>query len=99
MRTNTSRVLTAFSDLDHPAGANFYPSQVNMLAYLQRYAETAGLTPHLSLSTRVEAPDHGPALGWIVRSRNGDSVASELFSRIVVARAAARRRTRPKLQG
>jgi dimethylaniline monooxygenase (N-oxide forming) len=31
MRTNTSRVLTAFSDLDHPNGTSVYPSQPDML--------------------------------------------------------------------
>ena len=85
MRTNTSRVLTAFSDLDPPAGTNVYPSQVDMLAYLQQYAEKAGLTPHLRLSTRVEGLDRGPGKGWIVRSRRGESTVSELFSRVVVA--------------
>jgi cation diffusion facilitator CzcD-associated flavoprotein CzcO len=85
MRTNTSRVLTAFSDLDHPAGTNVYPSQADMLGYLQRYAETAGLTPHLRLSTSVEGLDRGSSKGWIIRSRCGERSASELFSRVVVA--------------
>jgi dimethylaniline monooxygenase (N-oxide forming) len=85
MRTNTSRVLTAFSDIDPPLGTNVYPSHVDMLAYLQRYAETVGLTPHLRLSTPVERLDRGPGAGWIVRSRRGESTVSELFSRVVVA--------------
>jgi dimethylaniline monooxygenase (N-oxide forming) len=85
MRTNTSRVLTAFSDLDHPAGTNVYPGQADMLGYLQRYAETAGLAPHLRLSTSVEGLDRGPSKGWIIRSRCGERNASELFSRVVVA--------------
>ncbi len=99
MRTNTSRVLTAFSDLDHAAGANVYPSQVDMLAYLQRYAETAGLTPHLRLSTRVEALDRGPGAGWILRSRSGESVASELFSRVVVATGCCTAPDTPEIVG
>ena len=85
MRTNTSRVLTAFSDLDHPAGTSVYPSQVDVLAYLQQYAEKAGLTPHLRLSNRVEGLDQDAGTGWIVRSRRGESTVSELFSRVVVA--------------
>jgi len=85
MRTNTSRVLTAFSDLDHADGVSVYPSQVDMLAYLRRYAETAGLTPHLRLSTGVEGLDRGPDSDWIVRSRRGEGVVSELFSRVVIA--------------
>jgi len=85
MRTNTSRVLTAFSDLDHPSGTNVYPSHVDMLAYLKQYSETVGLTSHLRLSTPVEGLDRGPNGGWIVRSRRDESTVSELFSRVVVA--------------
>ena len=42
MHTNTSRVLTAFSDLEHEADL-FYPSARDILAYLHRYAETFDL--------------------------------------------------------
>jgi len=35
MHTNTSRVLTAFSDLEHETG-NVYPSGRDILAYLGR---------------------------------------------------------------
>jgi len=85
MRTNTSRILTAFSDLDHAPDASVYPSQAEMLAYLERYAEAGGLNAHIRLSTRVEAVERGPGAGWIVRTRRGDSPASEIFSRVVVA--------------
>jgi cation diffusion facilitator CzcD-associated flavoprotein CzcO len=54
-------------------------------AYLERYAEASGLKANIRLSTRVEAVAHGPGPGWIVRSRSGDSPASEIFARVVVA--------------
>jgi dimethylaniline monooxygenase (N-oxide forming) len=38
MHTNTSRVMTAFSDLEHETGL-VYPSGRDILAYLHRYAE------------------------------------------------------------
>src|SRR4051794_9464335 len=38
MHTNTSRVLTAFSDLEHSTDV-VYPSGRDVLAYLHRYAE------------------------------------------------------------
>ena len=85
MRTNTSRVLTAFSDLDHPEGTSVYPSHRDMLAYLEQYAAKVGLTSHLRLSTHVEGLDRDPGVGWIVRSRRGESTVSECFSRVVVA--------------
>src|ERR1700729_2739279 len=63
MRTNTSRILTAFSDLDHPAGTNVYPSQTDMLSYLERYAESMHLAPHLRLSRPVELVERAPGRG------------------------------------
>jgi cation diffusion facilitator CzcD-associated flavoprotein CzcO len=74
MRTNTSRVMTAFSDLDHAPGTPVYPSQEDMLDYLERYAFTAGLLPHLRLSTRVEALERAPNGGWLVRSVAGGRI-------------------------
>ncbi len=38
MHTNTSRILTAFSDLEHESDAVF-PSNRDILTYLHRYAE------------------------------------------------------------
>ena len=98
MRTNTSHVLTAFSDLDHPKDTSVYPSQPDMLAYLQHYAEKAGLIPHLRLSTRVEGLDQAAGKGWIVRSR-GESTVSELFSRVVVATGCCTDPDMPQIDG
>jgi cation diffusion facilitator CzcD-associated flavoprotein CzcO len=86
MRTNTSRILTAFSDLDHPDAANVYPRQADISAYLKRYAALAGLAEDmLRLSTSVEAIERGPGAGWTVRTRRGDSVTAEVYRRVVVA--------------
>jgi cation diffusion facilitator CzcD-associated flavoprotein CzcO len=79
MHTNTSRVLTAFSDLDHETDV-VYPSGGDILAYLNRYAETFGLTSRIKFGTHVEllSRDHA---GWLV----DHSGASERFDRVVVA--------------
>ena len=53
MRTNTSRILTAFADLDHPLGTAVFPSREEVLQYLHRYAAQAGLPARIRLSTRV----------------------------------------------
>ena len=39
MRTNTSRIMTTFSDLPHDAGSPTYPTNEAMGEYLERYAE------------------------------------------------------------
>ena len=44
MRTNTSRIMTSFSDLPHDAGSPTYPTNEAMGEYLQRYAEMFDLT-------------------------------------------------------
>lgn len=87
LRTNTSRVMTAFSDLPHAPGTPVYPTNQEMLAYLERFAETAGLVPHLRLSTRVEAIGRAANdAGWTVRSTEASGhTQTELFPQVVVA--------------
>jgi len=79
MHTNTSRILTAFSDLPNESD-HVYPSNREVLDYLHRYAETFGLTPRIRLGTRVERVSRD-ATGWLVRHSGTDA----RFERIVVA--------------
>ncbi len=58
MHTNTSRILTAFSDLEHDSDLVF-PSNRDILAYLHRYAETFALTSRIRFGTRVEHLSRG----------------------------------------
>ncbi len=53
MHTNTSRILTSFSDLEHDNDLIF-PSNRDILAYLHRYAETFALTSRIRFGTRVD---------------------------------------------
>lgn len=79
MHTNTSRILTAFSDLEHRCDTVF-PSNRDILDYLHRYADMFGLTTRIRFGTRVE-----------LLSRDGDrwrlqyGGTGECFDRIVVA--------------
>ena len=79
MHTNTSRIMTAFSDLEPESGL-VYPSSRNILDYLHRYAEMFGLTPRIRFGTRVELLRRADA-GWVVRHEGCD----ESFDRVVVA--------------
>jgi dimethylaniline monooxygenase (N-oxide forming) len=79
MHTNTSRVLTAFSDLEFASDAVF-PSNREVRGYLHRYAEAFSLTSRIRLGSRVErVSQDGP--GWIVRHDGTD----RSFERVVVA--------------
>src|SRR5438477_12912465 len=47
MRTNTSRLMTAFGDLAHEPQTPIFPTNQAMKAYLQRYAEQFDLVSRL----------------------------------------------------
>jgi dimethylaniline monooxygenase (N-oxide forming) len=79
MHTNTSRILTAFSDLDHGTDV-VYPSGRDILDYLHRYAQAFDLVSRIRFGTRVEVLSRGDA-GWLV-SHSG---TTERFDRVVVA--------------
>ncbi len=79
MHTNSSRTLTAFSDLEHTTDL-VYPSNRDILGYLDRYAATFGLTSRIRFGTRVELVTMDGA-GWLVRHGGSD----ERFDRVVIA--------------
>jgi hypothetical protein len=79
MHTNTSRILTSFSDLEHDSDLVF-PSNRDMLAYLQSYADTFALTPRIRFGTRIDNLSWGEN-GWLIEH----SGATEAFERVVVA--------------
>ncbi|RXZ66342.1 flavin-containing monooxygenase [Pelagerythrobacter rhizovicinus] len=84
MRTNTSRVMTRFSDLDYPDGTPLYPSREEVRSYLEDYAARFDLTARIRTRTWVE---HLQRLGggWLVRSRCDGGARTERFARVVVA--------------
>jgi dimethylaniline monooxygenase (N-oxide forming) len=79
MHTNSSRIVTAFSDLEHE-GDLVYPSNHDILDYLHRYAETFGLISRIRLGSRVELLTRDGS-GWLVSNAGSD----ESFERVVVA--------------
>jgi dimethylaniline monooxygenase (N-oxide forming) len=79
MYANSSRTVTAFSDLEH-ATDHVYLSNREVLDYLHRYAETSGLTSRIRLGTRVDLIRRDAA-GWIVVHAGTD----ERFERVVLA--------------
>jgi hypothetical protein len=96
MRTNTSRVLTAFSDLPQPVGSHVYPSNQAIRSYLHEYAQRFSLTSRVHLRTPVVALDRSAdGRRWAVRTSSGERV----FARVVVATGAFHRWTLPDVPG
>ncbi len=99
MRTNTSHVMTAFSDMPHDARSGVYPTNQAMCAYLAAYAEhhdllrSARLATTVRQVTRARQPSTAAALGtpppekagWCVRFTTADGSGEEVFPRVVVA--------------
>ncbi|HEY1216146.1 MAG TPA: NAD(P)-binding domain-containing protein [Bryobacteraceae bacterium] len=81
MRTNTSRILTAFSDLPHSVGSQTYPTNQMVREYLQRYLEMFDLTPQVRLKTPVRELSRDQKGGWTVRTDAGE----EHFKHAVIA--------------
>jgi cation diffusion facilitator CzcD-associated flavoprotein CzcO len=96
MRTNTSRILTAFSDLPHADDANVYPSNQFIGEYLRAYAERFSLTSRVRVRAPVVALDRARGgRRWLVRTRSGEHE----FEYVVVATGAFQRWTRPSVPG
>jgi cation diffusion facilitator CzcD-associated flavoprotein CzcO len=93
MYTNTSRVLTAFSDLEHEGDLAFL-SNHDVLAYLNRYSDMFGLLTRIRFGQRV---DHLARVGdrWHVTC-NG---TNEAFDRVVVATGRFRSPAIPTVPG
>ena len=79
MHTNTSRILTSFSDLE-PDNDLTFPSNRDMLAYLHRYAEMFALTTRIRFGTPVDRLSRGNG-SWLVEH----SGMTEAFERVIVA--------------
>jgi cation diffusion facilitator CzcD-associated flavoprotein CzcO len=79
MRTNTSRAMTAFSDVAPAAGVPLHPSAEQIHAYLRAYAERFGLTGRIRLHTPVR---------HVTRDRVVDG---ERFDGVIVASGRFRR--------
>src|SRR3974377_208878 len=84
MRTNSSRLMTCFSDLPHPANANVYLTHRNVAAYLKRYAEQFGVLSRVRLKTCVQCIDRDASgRGWSVRYRSREGPQREgVFERV-----------------
>lgn len=101
MRTNTSRLLTCFSDLSHEARTSIFPSSDDVRAYLHRYADAFDLMPQVRLRTHVDAVSRAPADdGWAVRVSGDDGRAqTEVFDRVIVATGRHRKPRRATMRG
>lgn len=97
MHTNTSRVLTAFSDLHHSGDQTFLPNR-DVLHYLHRYATMFDLNARIRLGTKatlLRRDEDAAEPGWVVEH---DGIA-ESFAKVVVASGRFRAPVIPAVPG
>ncbi len=87
MRTNTSRIMTAFSDLRHEPGTPVYPTNQAQCDYLRRYAEQLDLVQHVRLNTCIREVSRAPdGRGWKICFTDKKGMPrEEIYHRVVVA--------------
>ncbi len=99
MRTNTSRVMTQFSDLRHEPGTAVYPTNQEIHAYLHRYARAFGVMEHVRLNTCVERVEQVEG-GYRIRSRTANAAPQvEDYPFVVVASGRYTKPRIPAVQG
>jgi dimethylaniline monooxygenase (N-oxide forming) len=93
MYTNTSRVLTAFSDLAHDDDRTFLPAY-DIHRYLTRYAQTFGLIDRIRFGVTVSRLSRDTR-GWIVETSSG----ARRFDNVIVATGRFHRPDIPPVPG
>jgi dimethylaniline monooxygenase (N-oxide forming) len=93
MHTNTSRVLTAFSDLEHDV-AEVFPSSADIRDYLHRYADLFGLPALIRFDSPVTSLRRSGDR-WLV----GCGAEEQAFDRVVVATGRFRAPVIPAVNG
>ena len=85
MRTNTSRVMTRFSDLGYDESVATYPHNREVHDYLHRYAERFGVSHLVRLQTHVEQVAEKSSGGFSVTTMTGATRETCEFGRVVLA--------------
>jgi len=85
MRTNSSRVTTKFSDLDHLAEVPVFPTNQHIHDYLRRYAAHFQLNPHIRFNTSVSEVAQVDGQWQVTSIRHGEPAVTEMFSHVIIA--------------
>ncbi len=99
MFTNTSRVMTRFSDLEWSRATKMFPRNDEVLAYLASYAQKFGISEHIRLEHAVSRIESA-VRGWAVSFNTPDGGAeTEIFSYVIVASGRYTSPRMPDLRG
>src|SRR5690606_34052487 len=83
LHLNTSKGRTEFADFPMPAKWPDYPSARRIADYLRDYADTFGVSEHITYGTEVSAVERVDT-GWEVTSRGPQGVQTRTYDSVVV---------------
>ena len=96
LRTNTSKQITAFSDLPFPAHAPNFPARSTVEEYLGEYARTFDLERHVRFDTCVESLRRAADGSWMVTT---SATGEQQFDWVLVCSGIFRRPVIPAIAG
>lgn len=100
MPTNTSRVMTQFSDFEHAPDVPVFPLAGQVHDYLLRYLRHYGLSAHLRAGCRVERLAMRPQGDWLLHYRDAASeLREQTFTRVIVASGRFNQPVVPRIPG
>lgn len=98
MRTNTSAIMTCFSDMPHEQ-VSLFPHHRQMFAYLQRYSAEFEVTSSARLNCSVKSVTAESGGCYRVSWQEGGTEHDELFDRVVVATGRYQNPSIPEVEG
>lgn len=86
LHLNAAKELTGYADFPMPSDLGIYPGHREVAAYLQSFAEWAGLLSRIELRTEVLSVRQDADDLWTVTSRDvGGAVTARRFEHVIVA--------------
>jgi len=100
LHTNSSKYLTAFSDMLFREDAELYPSHAVVKRYLEDYREIFGLSPYIKLNTTITRLEYLAGKGYeLTYSTGANGAGSALFDRVIVASGRFNKPFMPQIAG
>ncbi|QUX97658.1 monooxygenase [Marinomonas sp. CT5] len=98
MRTNTARMVTRFSDLDHKDDIALFPKNTEIQQYLKDYLSAFELDSVLQTQTRLTSLSRVEGV-WHLELDHDGEVQHKTFDKVVIATGAYNTPDIPKIEG
>ncbi|MBJ7556493.1 flavin-containing monooxygenase [Marinomonas spartinae] len=98
MRTNTARMVTRFSDLDHGDDISLFPKNTDIQQYLKEYLDVFDLAGVVHINTRLTSLFRVNGT-WHLELNHDGEVEQKTFDKVVIATGAYNNPDIPNIEG